>query len=387
MIDSHNEKRLCLKVALYNPALPRYRVPLYDALVEALDWDLTVLLPERKEHSFLEVSPRAHAFHGKVFPAVTWSGNLSLSKMYAIEIDFCPGVLRELFCNRYHLLLLSGYGSLSQQLLLHLAGALGIPTVLWVRSFRITLGRDFGVASQLQQRWKKSLVAKADAYVVPGRKSLLYLSELGVKRDRITVVGNPVDNAFYSRTGEGAQSCHEDTEVLFVGRLIERKGVGFLLEAFQLQKSDSIRLTIVGTGALEEKVVEAARKDPRIRYEGFVAPECLPRYYHRSDILVLPTLYDLWGLVVNEAMNAGLPIIATDRAGAAGEIALDGVNGYIVPAGDSWALAQAIQTLHEEPELRLSMGQASRSIISDWGIDKAVEGFEAAAKIALEGGR
>jgi glycosyltransferase involved in cell wall biosynthesis len=162
-----------------------------------------------------------------------------------------------------------------------------------------------------------------------------------------------------------------DTVFLYVGRLEEHKGIPQLLDAVgAVRTAGGTRWVIVGDGTLRNLVEQAAAADPRILYTGRQPTATVVQWMRASDALVLPSLFEPWGLVVNEAMCCGLPIIATDRVGAVDDLVFDGLNGIIVPVGDGAALAAAMDKLAASPDLRRNMATASRAIIQPWTTER-----------------
>jgi glycosyltransferase involved in cell wall biosynthesis len=174
------------------------------------------------------------------------------------------------------------------------------------------------------------------------------------------------------------QERHDGFRLLFVGRLEREKGVEILLEAWRRAGlEDDATLTFAGEGPLKP----AGRG---VRALGRVAREDLPALYSSADALVLPsirtaTFLEPWGLVVNEAMHQGTPVIASDAVGAAaGGLVQDGRNGLIAPAGDAQALATRIRTLAVNPELRTRLGDAAREDVQPFSEAAWVEGMRQA---------
>ena len=133
---------------------------------------------------------------------------------------------------------------------------------------------------------------------------------------------------------------------LFSGSLIARKGVDLLASAFVrlAREVPNVRLRIVGNGELRESMLQKlAPVSERVEFVGFRDWHELPREYAAADVLCVPSRYDGWGLVVPEGLAAGLPVIATDRMGAALEFVRTGRNGWLVPAGDEEALLGAMR--------------------------------------------
>ena len=154
---------------------------------------------------------------------------------------------------------------------------------------------------------------------------------------------------------------------LFCGQMIARKGVDHLLAAFATLPENA-RLLLVGREAelpqLLASLAPSVRE--RVRYAGFQAPDALPQFFAQADVFVLPSRYDGWGVVVNQALGAGLPIIASDHVGAAHDLVRENENGFTFPAGDANALAAAMLRYATNPALAHTHGEASRLASADW---------------------
>jgi glycosyltransferase involved in cell wall biosynthesis len=200
--------------------------------------------------------------------------------------------------------------------------------------------------------------------VVPGTASRDYVVALGTPIDRIWVAPNTVDNERYRRRVVDRAGRAGPVRLLFVGRLDSGKGVLTLLDAWGLAAADS-ELTIVGDGPLRERLDTrvACSTMPPVRMLGHLERDDLADRYAEADVFVFPSLSDAWGLVLNEAMAAGLPVVTSSAPGAVDDMVHDGRNGFVVPPLDSAGLAGAIATLTADPGLRLRMGTESSSII------------------------
>lgn len=169
---------------------------------------------------------------------------------------------------------------------------------------------------------------------------------------------------------------------LFCGQMIARKGLDYLLTAFATLPAHA-RLLLVGREAELPQMLaalpEAVRA--RIRYAGFQAPEALPAFFAQANVFVLPSRYDGWGVVVNQALGAGLPIIASDQVGAAQDLVTPGENGFHFPAGDATALGDMMRRFTDQPTLCESMSLDSRQRASAWtparGAQRWVEALQA----------
>jgi len=183
------------------------------------------------------------------------------------------------------------------------------------------------------------------------------------------------------------ESSSRPMTFLFCGRMIRRKGVDLLLHAFErlVAKKLDVTLRLVGREAdLPEflaGISQAART--RICYEGIQPPERLPEYFARSDIFVLPSRHDGWGVVVNQALGAGLPVITSDAVGAGIDLVEDGVNGLKFGAGDVDALERTMELLATNPRLAQEWGNASRqkalAITPQAGAQKWIQVLESIA--------
>jgi glycosyltransferase involved in cell wall biosynthesis len=156
----------------------------------------------------------------------------------------------------------------------------------------------------------------------------------------------------------------EPITFFFCGQMIRRKGVDLLLIAFDrlIAKGISARLLLVGREADLPEFLETVRPETRalIRYEGFQAPERLPEYFAQCDVFVLPSRHDGWGVVVNQALGAGLPVITSDAVGAGLDLVEEHVNGLRFAAGDVDGLEACMQTIAAAPDTAREWGEASR---------------------------
>jgi glycosyltransferase involved in cell wall biosynthesis len=182
-------------------------------------------------------------------------------------------------------------------------------------------------------------------------------------------------------------------EVLYVGQFEERKGLEVLLSALAALPDLPVRLRLLGNGSLESEVARRAAEDARVEIVGYVPQERLPEELGRARCLVLPSITttldrEPWGLVVSEAMHAGVPVIVSDAVGAAARgLVQDGRNGFVVPERDPSALAGAIRRLTEEPRLAARLGDQARPDVERFSHRAMADAFEAAVERATAGRR
>jgi glycosyltransferase involved in cell wall biosynthesis len=176
--------------------------------------------------------------------------------------------------------------------------------------------------------------------------------------------------------------------VLYVGQLIERKGLRYLIDAYDRLKRTyaDVALVLLGYGPLRNELEETARMRglPDVHFLGHMDVEQIPRAYAMADVFVLPSLEDTWGLVVNEAMACGLPVVVSERVGGSVDLVRDGENGFLVEAGDADALAERVGVLVRQPELAERLGACSMQLIQQFTPERAAHGFAAAVDHALQ---
>jgi glycosyltransferase involved in cell wall biosynthesis len=238
---------------------------------------------------------------------------------------------------------------------------------------------------------------RASAFLAIGRHNAGFYRAYGVPEDRIFLAPYAVDNDFFLARAEALAAEKAELKralgidpalpvVLFSGKLTAVKRPADLLRAFEVAASrHPAALVFLGDGALRadlEAYVKALAV-PNVVFAGFRNQSELPRVFGAADVFVLPSGFERWGLVVNEAMCFGLPVIASDQVGAAGDLVAEGENGFVYPAGDVDRLGRALERLLGDAELRARMGAASRERIRGWGIPQDVEGVRAAlARVA-----
>jgi glycosyltransferase involved in cell wall biosynthesis len=115
-----------------------------------------------------------------------------------------------------------------------------------------------------------------------------------------------------------------------------------------------------------------------VRLVGFKNQSKLPRYYEACDVFVLPSEREPWGLAVNEVLNAGKPVVVTDRLGCAPDLVRNGESGFVVPVGDVAALSSRLADLIRDRELRSRMGDAGKQIVSQFSYEQDIFGLKRA---------
>jgi glycosyltransferase involved in cell wall biosynthesis len=204
----------------------------------------------------------------------------------------------------------------------------------------------------------------ADFITVPSTFALTTFVESGVPRRKMRLAPYGADlGSFYSC----AQRSETDFHVLFVGGISVRKGVSYLLQAFQQLRCKRLRLTLVGAVSQEFKnTISQLRDHAQIDVAGSVPQKRLREIMSASHVMVLPSVEDGFGLVLAQAMACGCPVIASQNTGAR-DLFTDGREGFIVPIRDSGAIADRLQLLADRPELRERMSAAAFERVKSLG--------------------
>jgi glycosyltransferase involved in cell wall biosynthesis len=211
-------------------------------------------------------------------------------------------------------------------------------------------------AGRLMRKWKlKSLHATHAPIWGIGRFAIDgYRTEFGAQRAYFNLPYFSNLKRFAELDQRGAAP---DRVFLFSGSLIRRKGVDLLARAFVrlAREMPNVRLRIIGEGELRRTVSQTLHSvKERVEFVGFKDWDELPHEYARADVLCVPSRYDGWGLVVPEGLAAGLPVIATDRMGAALEFLETGRNGWLIPASDEDAILNAMREAASLPLAEMS---------------------------------
>jgi len=238
------------------------------------------------------------------------------------------------------------------------------------------------VPRRLAEPWVRFFMRQADAWLVYGSRQARDLVNMGADPAR-TVTAPLTALAPERPVQRRGTTTRGITRYLFMGRLIERKGIDVLLEAFD--DLGSGELWVVGDGPLRETVKLAAARRDRIRFLGHLEGDAQVEVYRQTDVLVVPSLYEPWGLVVHEGLAYGLPVIATDQVGAADDLIDPGTNGCIVPAGSSRALSDAMRGLAAwTPAQWERAGKRSSETLAMCTTDRSVEGFIRGCRLAVD---
>lgn len=223
--------------------------------------------------------------------------------------------------------------------------------------------RLLGWMEYLSESW---LLRLATDIVVLSQSSQREVQSLGIEGSKITHITRPLqltpDSEEISRKLAKLDEMQRPLRLLFVGTCYERKGIVYLIEALRLLQNEVERLDIVGTYDTNDpyyhnlqRIVQEAGKQSIVSFHGRLPDDTLLKFYLGADVFVLPSLWEGFGFVVQEAMAFALPIVASAVGGVLEQVS-DGSEGILVPACDSLAIAGAITYLFDHPAERRRMG-------------------------------
>jgi glycosyltransferase involved in cell wall biosynthesis len=305
-------------------------------------------------------------------------------------------VLTEITPLRYDVLWVHSYSYLTLWLGIAAAKVRGMPVM--IREEQTLLhGRPW---------WKASVRAMILRRLFYGVRGLAigsnnreYFRRYGVPDDRIHLVHYATDNVAWQREVQRLRPCRDSIRVsfgigdrspviLFVGKLQPKKQPGLLLEAYRRVRAQyPCALLFVGAGSLEAQLRDriAEQSIPDVFFAGFLNRLEISRAYAAADIFVLPSSSnETWGMVVNEAMNFGLPVIVSDKVGCSPDLVQAGDNGYIFDHRSTQELADALAMLVSDQRRRRRYGRQSLERIRRWSPDLAAAGLVSAAIAALD---
>lgn len=372
------------RLVILTEIIAPYRIPVFNALARHESIDLQVIFLAESDPGLRDwlVYKDEIQFSYRVLPS--WR-----KRFGAYNLLLNRGLKTALRKAAPDVIVCGGYNYLASWQALRWAARNRVPFISWVES----TDRDFRGRNWVIESLKKRFIRRCDAFVVPGKSSFQYVRNYGAREQDIFTAPNAVDSELFSGKAEAAR--RDDAMVrlalqlpprffLFVGRLVREKGVSDLLEAYAKLSPDLrsvIGLVLVGEGTAHAELVDRARQiDPgKVQFAGFVHRDQLAGYYALADVFVFPSHSDPWGLVVNEAMACGLPVIASDAAGCAADLVEDHWNGRVVRHGDRAQLASAMEELGQNSSQRDRMGKRSQERILSYSPESCASGLAEAA--------
>ena len=390
------------KLAVLTSHLIQYQTPLFRKIADKSEIDLTVFFCWR-------FGVQGDVYDTEFGKKIKWDipllegykykflKNFSLKPSSEFWGQINLGIIKEIYDLRfknYNGILIFGWNSFTNWLAFLTAFILGLPVFL--------RGENPLNQELLKPKWKikikkvilGNLFKRISAFLYIGEENKKFYQYYGVSEEKLFFVPYAVDNERYIAAAENFEPQKQkfrnelgikqnDGVILFGGKLIEKKRPMDLLMAYELlskikNQKIKIHLVFMGDGALRlelEKYVEENNLK-NIHFVGFKNQTELPKYYAMADVFILPSgVGETWGLMVNEAMCFGLPVIVSDIVGCGFNLVKQGENGYIFPLGNVERLADYLTAILENFNKRILFGEKSFSIIQKYNYENDIKGI------------
>ncbi len=375
------------RVAFVSPEPTPYRSPLLDRVSADEDIDLTVIYAA---HTVAGRTWKVEPLHRAVF-----LDGLSVPGAHGLlrhDYPVTPGIWRALREAKPECVVVSGWSTFASQAAIAWCRARRVPYVLLVESH--DAGPKPGWRRHVKQTVVPPIVKGAASVLVTGSLARESVLGLGASPERVRVFANTIDVVRFGEQVDGLAERRaelrdglgvsaDDVAVVSVARLAPEKRIDTLLRA--VAEAGDVRLVAIlaGGGPERGRLEELARElGVRATFAGDRLWESVVEIYAASDVFALLSEREPWAVVVNEAAACGLPLILSDRVGAARDLLRDGENGVLVPAGDVGAAADALRRLAADRDLRLRMGAHSRELAQGFGYEPSVESLREAIREA-----
>jgi phosphatidylinositol alpha-1,6-mannosyltransferase len=355
-----------LRLALLTEIPAPYRIPLFNALSQRVDLRVLFLAERDPRRGFYEPHRDEWRFDGRVLRGAQLQRG-------ARWLVLNRAVVRELRRFRPEAVAVGGWNQPAFWLALAYCRLRRIPLLVWIES----TARDARSEARPLALARGAMVRGASGAFVPGTAAAEYARSLGV--ELVEAAPNAIDASVFERAVVD-RSGRDGCTFLYVGRLDPEKGLDTLLEAFRDVPGE---LALVGAGSDEQRLRALAGE--RVRFEGAKDRDELVDHYRDADVFVLPSRSEPWGMVLNEAAAAGLPLVATEESGAARDLVEEGVTGFRVPAGDVSVLRERLTRLAADAELRASAGARSRELAREFTPEAWADGVARLAERAQRG--
>ncbi len=291
--------------------------------------------------------------------------------------------------------LFTGYTVVSFWIAALAARTSAIPLLFGTDGFSLDSRSGSAMRAVVKRRAWPALFRLADVAIVPSSGGVALMRSLGLPDERIALTPYVVDNWWWVEKAlqvdrqEVRRSWgipEEDFVILFSAKLAPWKRPEDLLQAFAALSLPDAWLVFAGDGALRASLECDAHRlgvAEKVRFLGFVNQSRLPAAYVASDVLVLPSAYEPFGVVTNEAMLCGRPVIVSDQVGARFDLVTHGETGFMFPVGDVGALTALLRTLHADRGLLQRLSRAARERMEEWTPEQNADAFVHAVQQAV----
>lgn len=301
-----------------------------------------------------------------------------LIKLKGIKIGndtaFCPEIIHCIKHNHFDIIVVGGYSTPTGMLLIE---------YLRKKKIKFILSTDGGIVKEkensIKYKLKKHFIGSANYWLSTGEYTSKYLIHYGAKREKIfkypftslseaDITKTTFTNSYKEKIREELR-MKEKKVIISVGRFIYEKGYDILLKT-KANLEKNIGLYIIGGRPKDEYLKIVIEKNlENVHFIEFKKKEELKKYYIASDLFVLPTRGDIWGLVINEAMACALPVVTTNKCVAGLELIENGENGYIVENENEKQLTGAIEKIINDENLRNNMSNNNVEKIKKYTIE------------------
>jgi glycosyltransferase involved in cell wall biosynthesis len=377
-----------IRVLAVFPEPTPYRAPLLDRVADHPEIDLAVVYAaETVAGRTWDVEPRHRAqfLRGLRLPGA--------ERVLHHDYPLTPGIARALERGRPDVVVVSGWSTFASQSAIAWCRARGVPYVLVVESH--DEGPRAGWRKTVKGTVVPPIVRGASGVLVTGSLARSSMVERGADPERVGIFANTIDvdafradadalaperNVLREELGAGP----DDVVVLSVARLAPEKGLDLLVRAAAEAGDPRILVVVAGEGPERERLTAlAVEVGVRLVLRGDLPWARIIEAYVAADVFALLSEREPWAVVVNEAAACGLPLVLSDRVGAAHDLLRDGENGVLVRAGDVAAAAAALRRLASDRLVRLAYGAESREIAGAWGYGPSADAFVAAVRRAV----
>ena len=377
-----------IRVTAVFPEPTPYRAPLLDRVAAQPEIELRVVYAaETVADRTWRIDPRHRAvfLRGAQLPGAR--------RILRHDYPVTPGVARALAAGQPEVVVVSGWSTFAAQAAIVWSRVRGVPYILVVESHD----------EDPRPGWRRQVKGAVVPRVVEGASGVLVTGTLarrsmvarGAPPERVRVFANTIDvEEFGEQADRLASSRHElrselgagpeDVVVLSVARLVPEKGHDVLIHAVAEAEDPRLLLVLAGEGPERERLEDLAGvRGVRLTLAGDRDWERIVEVYVAADVFALLSEREPWAVVVNEAAACGLPLVLSDRVGAAYDLLRDGENGFLVGAGDIDRASAALRDLAADTRMRQTFGKRSRELARDWGYGPSVAGFVAAVREAV----
>jgi len=371
------------KVFLIHNFFMDYRVPLFEELDKK--FDITFLMSretQKTDSSFYQLDYRKTPSHlkYKLFSHSTYFSKYSISWK----------LMHHLLFNKYDVVISTDQHVFETYLGFLISKIKRKKFIVWSETF------DWPrtPSSKFLNPLVRMVSSYSDACVAAGTQAKKYFVKMGAKPKNVFIAPDSTLNyEIKEKNAKLEKELKGKKVILYLSRIVPYKGVDYLIKAFSKleREKDDVYLLIGGAGSFKEEMKKLAMnlKIKNIRFLGKVNKEQIGFYYSLCDLFVLPSTFrdydaECWGLVLNEVMAFGKPLISTTATGAAYDVIKNGVNGFRVKHGSSEEIYEAMKTVLSNEKLMKKMGKESRKMIDErFNYDQMADGFRKAIYASL----